>query len=165
MTFVDQPKEEGEKKDCPNCEKPMIARLKTYKDNQYKPKIQWQEINETKAHYDKDGNCQWKQNKLEEENQNDSNTIPISPPVTDRYTNNSNNSSDNNEKLESIPELDKEMKSMVEGETLVLFQIRNTVKNFLKKFELDPHGGMIGQFTEIIYNKHFEANFKKGNEV
>lgn len=161
MTFVDQPKEEGEKKDCPNCKKPMIARLKTYKDSQYKPKIQWQETDETKAHYNKDGNCQWKQNKLEEENQNNSNTIPTSPPVVDRY----NNSSDNNQKLKSIPELDKEMKSMVEGETLVLFQIRNTVEKFLEKFESDPHGGMVGQFTEIIYTKHFKANFKEASEV
>lgn len=160
MTFVDQPKEEGEKKDCPNCVKPMIARLKTYKDSQYKPKIQWQEIDETKAHYDKDGNCQWKQNKLEKENQNNSNTIPTSPPVLGRYI----NSSENNQKSE-IPELDGEMKSIVEGETLVLFQIRNIVENFLKKFESDPHGGMIGQFTEIIYTKHFKANFKKANEV
>ncbi len=146
MVFVDQPKEEGEKKDCLNCDKPMIARLKTYKDPQYKPKIQWQETDDTKAHYDKDGNCVRSPEKQ---------TAPVPEPIAP----------DSPPQFAKLPELDGEMKSIVEGDTLILYQTRNTVEEFLKKFESDPHGGMVGQFTEIIYNKHFKVNFKKGSEV
>ncbi len=42
---------------CPDCEMSIVARLKTYKDNQYPAYIQWQNANETKAHKTKDGNC------------------------------------------------------------------------------------------------------------
>ena len=55
MTFITQPKKEGETKDCPNCGGKLVARLKVYKD--YDDKIQWQNEKETTAHYDKDGNC------------------------------------------------------------------------------------------------------------
>ncbi len=150
MVFVDQPKEEGQKKDCPNCEKPMIARLKTYKDNQYKPKIQWQETDETKAHYDKDGKCVKEDKK---ETAPESTTQHPETPVQTTIT------------TQKIPEFEPDQKSMIEGEILILLMLNNTISNFVKQFVIDPNGGMIGQFTGIIYDKHFKANSKKASEV
>ena len=57
MTKLPTPKSEGDKMTCPDCDMPIVARLKTYKDNQYHAYIQWQNEKETKAHKTKDGNC------------------------------------------------------------------------------------------------------------
>ena len=57
MTKLPTPKSEGDKMTCPDCKMPIVARLKTYKDNQYPAYVQWQNPNETKAHKTKDGNC------------------------------------------------------------------------------------------------------------
>ena len=55
MPFITQPTEEGEKMKCPNCGQELISRLKEYKD--FPSKIQWQDKEQTKAHFDKNGNC------------------------------------------------------------------------------------------------------------
>lgn len=64
-----------------------------------------------------------------------------------------------------LPEFSKEAISMIEGETLTLYMIRNVVNEFLKEFENTPHGGMVGQFTELIFEKHFKAVFTKAGEI
>ena len=134
MGFVTQPTEEGEKIDCPNCGKPLIARLKTYRNNDFPPKVQWQDKDQTKAHYDQFGNCK---DAPQEQTQSQEPT-PAAPQSTAK-----------------VPPIDPELKSKIEGETLVLLQINTTVTDFLKTIVADPNGGMIGQFTQIIYDKHF----------
>lgn len=130
MTFVDQPKAEGETMDCPNCGKPLVARLKTYKT--FDDKIQWQDKDVTKAHYDQYGNCK----DAPEEQSHEPTAVTQS--------------------TSKIPVIDSELKSKIEGETLMLLQINTTVTDFVKKLVVDPNGGMIGQFTQIIYDKHFK---------
>lgn len=66
---------------------------------------------------------------------------------------------------QKAPTFSQETISMIQGETLTLYMIRNTVNEFLKKFEDSPHGGMVGQFTELIFEKHFKATFKKASDV
>lgn len=56
MVFITQPKEEGEKKECDSCGMDLVGRLTDYK-GRFPDKLQWQSVNERKAHYDKDGNC------------------------------------------------------------------------------------------------------------
>jgi len=134
MTYIEQPKEEGESKDCPNCKKPIVARLKEYKD--YPNKIQWQDKDQTKAHYDKDGNCkaQTTESPLEQTTIPES-TIQKLPPAVNL--------------------LDEVTKKLIKNEATLLYHIRNEVENTIKAFETDPHGGMIGQFTELIWRKYF----------
>lgn len=59
MPFITQPKEEGQKMNCPNCGQELISRLKEYKD--FPSKIQWQDKDQTKAHFDKNGGCKGQQ--------------------------------------------------------------------------------------------------------
>ena len=135
MTFITQPKKEGETKTCPNCDNTIVGRLKEYKD--YPSKIQWQNEKETKAHYDKDGNC--------------AGTI-----ITQESTVETTNSTVT-EDLPSLDFLDTPTKNLISNETLLLYHIRNQVESTIKKYEVDPHGGMIGQFTELIWKKYFGA--------
>ena len=67
MPFITQPTEEGEKMDCPNCGQELISRLKEYKD--FPSKIQWQDKEQTKAHFDKTGNCKGQQENQSETTQ------------------------------------------------------------------------------------------------
>ncbi len=55
MTFITQPKKEGEEKTC-GCDAELVGRLTDYK-GRFPDKLQWQEKESRKAHYDKDGNC------------------------------------------------------------------------------------------------------------
>lgn len=55
MTFIVQPKTEGQTMNCPNCDGLLVARLKEYK--YFTSKIQWQDKDQTKAHFDKYGGC------------------------------------------------------------------------------------------------------------
>lgn len=57
MTKLPTPKAEGDKMTCPDCGLPIVARLKSYKDNVYTAYVQWQNEKETKAHKTKDGDC------------------------------------------------------------------------------------------------------------
>ena len=63
MPFITQPKVEGQKMDCPNCGQEVISRLKEYKD--FPSKIQWQDKEQTKAHFDKNGACKGQQDTSE----------------------------------------------------------------------------------------------------
>ncbi len=49
--------------ECPNCGNTLVSRLKEYKD--YDNKIQWQDQDKTKAHFDKNGNCKGQENAAE----------------------------------------------------------------------------------------------------
>jgi len=71
MPFITQPTEEGEKKKWPNCGPDLISRLKESKD--FPSKIQWQDKEQTKAHFDKTGNCKGQEQTTE----------PSPPPRTE----------------------------------------------------------------------------------
>ncbi len=129
MTFIEQPKTEGEKKDCPSCEGKIISRLKEYKD--FPSKIQWQNESETKAHFDKDGNCKDSTTVTTEQE-----SLPTTKP--------------------SLELLDDVTKKIIKNEALLLYHVREQVESSIKEYcEDNPHGGMIGQFTELIWKKYF----------
>ncbi len=127
LTFITQPKTEGEKKDCPSCGKPIVARLKVYKD--YPDKIQWQDEKVTEAHYDKMGDC--KGEKVE--------------PTPEKQA----------EPKKEIDELDFDTKKIVAKESILLFKIKKEVEASLKDMVADPHPGMVWQMTELIWKKYF----------
>jgi len=56
LSLPKNPKE-GDNINCPDCGESIVARLKTYKDNQYPAYVQWQNKKETVSHKTKDGNC------------------------------------------------------------------------------------------------------------
>lgn len=56
---------------------------------------------------------------------------------------------------EELELLDEGTLNLIKRESVLLYKIRTCVEQTLKKFEDDPHGGMVGQFTELIYNKYF----------
>ena len=58
----------------------------------------------------------------------------------------------------------EDMNKIIDAETITLYMINQRIRKAIKPYESDPNGGMIGQFTEIIYNKHFKAEFKKAIE-
>lgn len=144
MTSLPKNPTEGDKIDCPGCGVGLIARLKTYNDNKYPAYVQWQNKDETKSHLDQSGNCH-------------TNITETPKPQQSTIAENITTC--------KIPEFSKETISMIEGETLTIYMIRNTVNKFLKKFEDEPHGGMVGQFTELIFDKHFKVVFKKASEI
>lgn len=56
MTFITQPTEEGETRECPSCDIALISRWTDYK-GRFPDKLLWQTKEPRKAHYDKNGNC------------------------------------------------------------------------------------------------------------
>ena len=56
MTFIVPPSKEGQEAKCPTCKVEIIGRLTDYK-GRFPDKLQWQDKDSRKAHYDKDGNC------------------------------------------------------------------------------------------------------------
>ena len=56
MTFIVQPKKEGETKECDSCGMDLVGRWTDYK-GKWEDKLQWQTIEPRKAHYTKDGDC------------------------------------------------------------------------------------------------------------
>ena len=161
MTLPKNPTE-GDKIKCPDCDAPITARLKTYKDNKYPSYIQWQNATENKAHKDKDGNCPTDdesqkvhtQESIVESNTSHSGATAGPPNLTTVTI-----------PKEKVPEIDPTLKSQIEGETLIQYQIHLVIKNFLEKFENNPNGGMIGQFTKHCYDKFVKVEFKKASEV
>lgn len=129
--FIVQPKTEGETKDCPNCGKPLIARLKVYKD--YPNKIQWQNKDSTDAHYDKVGNCKGEETPV----------TPTPEPSPQPETPKS--------------KLDDMTRSTVENETELFYNIKKCVEAKLKSLEVDPHPGMVWEMTNSIWTKYFGA--------
>lgn len=75
MVFIVQPTEEGETKECPNCDVELVGRLSDYK-GRFPDKLQWQSKSERKAHYDKNGNC-----KEESDGSNAKSNIPSQTPA------------------------------------------------------------------------------------
>jgi len=131
MTFIVQPTKEGETKDCPSCGKPIVARLKVYKD--YPDKIQWQDEKVTEAHYDKMGDCKGVTPE-QAENQASAEPTPNEKPT----------------------ELDIATKKIVANESTLLFKIKKEVEASLKDMVADPHPGMVWQMTELIWTKYFK---------
>lgn len=141
MTFIKQPEKEGESKECPNCGDNIVARLKVYKD--YPDKIQWQDAKETKAHYDKDGNCKTKTQDTE-----------IDPTLDIQETTVETSSNIEEANIEPISEENKldESKTISEKAQL-LWMIRLQVESTIKDLEKSPNGGMIWEMTKIIYQE------------
>jgi len=71
MTFVTQPTDEGETRECPTCDVELIGRWTDYK-GKWEDKLQWQTVEPRKAHYDKDGNCKG----VEDVKSTQSSTVP-----------------------------------------------------------------------------------------
>ena len=136
MTFIKQPDTEGEKKDCPNCGKPIVSRLKEYKD--FPSKIQWQNEKETKAHYDKDGNCNGSKDTVHTETLS-SNTSQETTPTT----------------KPSLDLLDDSTKKIIKNEATLLYHVRKQVESAIKEYEDDPNPAMIGQYVGLIWTKLF----------
>lgn len=141
MTFITQPKKEGEIKDCPNCGAKLIARLKVYKD--YDDKIQWQNEKETKAHYDKDGNC----NGI-----TTSGTAHI-PETTTQGTITQETTLETTTTPIQTDYLEDDQKKIIKHSAESLWYIRIQVEQTIKDLEVNPNMGMIWQMTEIIYNE------------
>jgi len=126
--FVEQPTKEGEAKDCPNCGKPLVARLKVYKD--WPDKVIWQNKEDTEAHYTKDGNCKGE--------------TPKEEPKPD------------NKKQTELPKdatLSVEHERIISTKARLLWRIRLQVEATIKALESDPNGGMIWEMTKIIYQE------------
>ena len=136
MVFIEQPKTEGEKKDCPSCGMKLVARLKVYKD--YDDKIQWQNEKETKAHYDKDGNC---------------NGTTTNGPTETLST--SIKSTTTVESKPSLELLDKSTKNMIKNEATLMYHVRREVESAIKEYEDNPNGGMIWEMAHAIWLKYF----------
>lgn len=130
MTYIVQPDTEGQIKDCPSCGKPIVARLKVYKD--YPDKIQWQDEKVTEAHYDKMGDCKGVTPEQAE------NQASVEPTPKEKPT-----------------ELDIATKKIVANESTLLFKIKKEVEASLKDMVKDPHAGMVWQMSELIWKKHF----------
>ena len=77
-------------------------------------------------------------------------TLPETPPVPKEQT--VTPPAATKEELEL---LDEGTIKIIQRESILLYKIRTNVEQTIKKFEDDPHGGMVGQFTELIYNKYF----------
>ena len=142
MTFITQPTKEGETKDCPNCGAKLIARLKVYKD--YDDKIQWQNEKETKAHYDKDGNC----NGI-----TTSGTVHIPETTTQGTITQETTLETNTANNIQTDYLTDDTKKSIKDTAETLWYIRIQVEQTIKDLEVNPHGGMIWEMSKIIYDE------------
>ena len=61
--------------------------------------------------------------------------------------------------------LDEDQIKKIQDESMLIYQIRTITERQIKTVEADPNPAMIGQFAEIIYNKHFKANFTKASDL
>lgn len=141
-------KVEGAEMTCKSCGSDLVCHMSKYEGG-FENKQQWQN-SDGSAHY------KWKSAGkydcvLSEENNE----------TSEQAENQASSTTPKNK----TPTFSQETISMIEGETLTLYMIRNAVNEFLKKFEDSPHGGMVGQFTELIFEKHFKATFKKASEI
>lgn len=156
MTFIEQPKTEGETKDCPSCKAPLVARLKQYKD--WPDKILWQNKDKTEAHYDKDGNCKG----------SPSETVVTQDSILETRV------SSDVEKVETttheIPEVNENFKEFIQENTIELLQIEKEVKEMLgqfydqvkiKRFE---EVGKIGMMIKELYRESKKSKFKRATE-
>lgn len=55
----------------------------------------------------------------------------------------------------SLTLLDDATKKIIKNEAILLYYVRSLVELSIKEHESNPHGGMIGQFTELIWKKYF----------
>lgn len=142
-------KVEDAEMECGSCGTDLVCHMSNYEGG-FENKLQWQN-SDGSAHY------KWKSpGKFDCVLPEEDNETP--ERVEDQ-------ASQTKISKEKVPAFSQEAISMIQGETLTLYMIRNTVNEFLKKFEDSPHGGMVGQFTELIFEKHFKAVFKKGSDV
>jgi len=129
MVFIEQPKKEGDTMDCPTCNVQLIGRLKEYND--FPSKIQWQDTDKTKAHFDKDGNC------------NSEGVEPTTQESTPQFT------------VNKSDVLLNTSKKIVQDESEVLLSIRNEVLDVAGKYDEEPNLGMVWEMTHAIWLKHY----------
>lgn len=130
--YIEQPRAEGQTKECHNCKNPLIGRLKVYKD--WPDKIQWQDIDKTESHYDKDGNCKGTQSITAPKEEPTQTTTPQAEP-----------------KKEDTKPLEKAQEISIKAR--VLWRIRLQVEATVRDLEATPNGGMIWEMTKIIYQE------------
>ena len=169
-------KKEGATMDCGSCGLRLICRNKTYEayeDHPERTVLQWQN-DKGGAHYRWIGPEKFKcvdENGKDIHAKSKDNGSLAAPKVGNGLVQNDLMKDDNetpqskgkqdmieeakaDAKRDDIP-LDTSTTNLVQNESTLLYKIRKIVTKTLKEFEDDPHGGMIGQFTEIIYKKHF----------
>jgi len=132
LTFITQPKKEGACTNCPECKTELIGRLTDYK-GKYADKLQWQDKDSRKAHYDKDGNCKGSVDGFEgdvttQESTEETTTVDLST-------------------------LDKFDANAIKNTAITLWHIRMRVESTIKALEVKPNGGMIWEMTKIIYSE------------
>ena len=62
---------------------------------------------------------------------------------------------------DELPKLGEGSEEAVTGEAITLLQIRRRVAETVKKYEVDPHPGMIWEMTAQIYETMFKKNFER----
>ena len=129
--------------DCPDCGAPIIARLKTYKDNQYPAYVQWQNEKETTSHKTKEGDCK-------DTNTSGSANVPDpnSSTVIQKSTLETNTA--NNIQTDYLTDATKKS---IKDTAETLWYIRIQVEQTIKDLEVNPHGGMIWEMSKIIYQE------------
>jgi len=132
MSNLPKPTQEGEKIECPNCGIEIISRLKTYKDNRYKPYIQWQNLEDTNSHLDPNGKCRGLETETPQEKPKET-----PKPTTD------------------LTILASEHFKTVHDEAEFILKIRKEVLSTVRESEVDPHPGMIWEMTALIFQKHY----------
>jgi len=138
MSFITQPKTEGEKMDCPNCNAPLLSRLKEYKD--YENKIQWQDVNQTKAHFDKNGNCKGKEETISNEIELNSKNLDIaSTPRTEVFG------------IEKLDKIDIQLDKLIEIESIVTKKL--TINN------TPPNPAKVGMYMKFVYDSLEKQNW------
>lgn len=158
-------KKEDALMDCNTCGLRLICRKKTYpayEDHPEKTVLQWQN-EKGGAHYKWIGPEKFK---CVDEN---GNTIPPkdqgsqpAPKIIPDYTSPNitpskgrDNIKTDLQKIKDSENLDLITTELIQKDSILLWKVRRVVEETIKKLENEPHGGMIGQFTEIIWNKHF----------
>ncbi len=136
MTNLPKCTKEGEEIKCPNCGIEIISRLKTYKDNRFKPYIQWQNLHDTNSHLNPEGKCRGLETEPREGQSSKSETLEEAQETP----------------KPTVPSLlDAVKKASISTKATLLWQIRLQVESTVKNLEVSPNGGMIWEMTKIIY--------------
>lgn len=123
----------GDKIDCGTCEAHLICRMSNY-EGRFADKPQYQDEDNTKAHFDKFGNCKNKPTKEEIPKQTDEKQSQLKSDTE---------------------ELDIATKKIVCNETILMVKIRKEIEATLKDVVIDPHPGMVWEMTHAIWLKYF----------
>lgn len=155
-------KKEGATMTCFACKSELVCHMSKYGDRQNN--LQWQN-SDGSAHYnyvgkDDEGKVQYKCNKPEEKPKVNSDESDSTEPIEDDDQYLQNRQKEIREMNDSLPKFDS-MEEFVEQESILMLSIRKKVTDVVKKYEVDPHSGMIYEITKEIYRKW---NYEKRNQ-